>query len=154
MHSLVIDPMTFEMVAVPLRDHSIAASLAHEPHALVNVSVGVDHTAFSMWLIVQPQPIISVPVLVEHRASSRLLIVQPIARVLSPHSIKLLTHILLLLILALINPVGALARSLVLFPAAFVLITVPVILHAKSTLLVVLPIANVSLICHPSLFLQ
>ena len=46
--SLIIDPVAFEMVSTTFGQHSVAASLPHVPHPFVDISIGVDHSSFSM----------------------------------------------------------------------------------------------------------
>ena len=46
--SFIIDPMSFKMISDSLGKDPIATSLAHIPHPLINISVGVDHPALAM----------------------------------------------------------------------------------------------------------
>ena len=136
--ALVVDPVPLEVVPASLGEHSVATALAHVPHALVDVAVGVDHPALAVGLAVHPHAVVSVTVLVEHSPSALLGVVLPVAGVLAAE-----------LVLGVGHPEGALAVSLVATPAALVLIAVGVVLYPEAVLLVVLPVADVLVGPHP-----
>jgi len=136
--ALVVDPVPLEVVAAAFGEHSVAAALAHVPHALVDVAVGVDHPALAVGLAVHPHAVVSVAVPVEHGASALLGVVLPVAGVLAAQ-----------LVLGVGHPEGALAVALVASPAALVLVAVGVVLYPEAVLLVVLPVADVLVRPHP-----
>lgn len=49
--SHVVHPMTLEMVPAPFRQHAVSASLPHEPHPFIHVSVGEYHSSLPMGLV-------------------------------------------------------------------------------------------------------
>lgn len=126
------------MIPTPLGEHAVPTPLAHTPHALIDVPVGVDHSALAVRLIVEPQPIIPIAGLIEHGAPALLPILFPVARVLPPE-----------LIFAVGHPQRALAVPLILDPPALVLISILVVLDAEALLLVVSPVADVLVAANP-----
>jgi hypothetical protein len=46
--------MTLKMVAIPFGDNTVTAPLPHEPHAFVDITIGVDHPPLTMWFVIEP----------------------------------------------------------------------------------------------------
>ena len=136
--SLVLNPVTFEVVAVPFGEDSVAGTTGHIPEAFVDISVVVDHSSLPMRLVVEPHPVIAVAVAVEHSASPVPPVVLIVARVLASQ--------LPLLSLLLIFPQSSLSVSHVLLPHPLVSIFVIISHHTKSILTILFPVSNVFLI--------
>lgn len=128
----VVDPVAFEVISVPLGEHSVAVAFALVPLSLIDVLVGVDHSALALWHSGDPVAVVSVSILVEEGAAAVLLIFIPVSRVLTTQ------------LACLVAPVGSLTVALVSLPQSFVLVAVIVELNAESVLLVLLPISDVS----------
>lgn len=112
------------------------------PLSLVDVLVGVDHSALSLRHARDPVAVVSVAVLVEEGTAAVLLVFVPVACILASQ------------LAGLIAPVGTLPVSLVSLPQSLVLVAVVVELNAESVLLVLLPVADVSGCVHPLLALD
>jgi hypothetical protein len=138
----VVDPVTFEMVAVSLRKDTVTVALALVPLTFVDVLVGVNHTAFTLGESVDPVAIVSIATLVKEGTSAVLLVFVPVTGVLSA---KLVTLVL---------PVGSLSVALVKGPHTFVLVSVLVELDTEAFLAVVTPVSNVLLRRLPDLALD
>ena len=136
--SFIIDPMPFKMISDSLGEDPIATSLAHIPHSLIDISVGVNHPALTMGKVVHPHPIVPISSFVEHGASALLGIAIPVASVLPPKFVLGISH-----------PVGPLAMPLVLGPASLIFIAISVVLNSKTFLLVVFPIPHVFVRARP-----
>lgn len=134
----IINPVAFEMVAAPLGENPISTPLAHTPHALIDIPIGVNHPALSMGLIIKPEPIIAIPGLIEHGPPTLLPILLPVPCVFPPE-----------LILSVGNPERALSMPLILDPTSLILIAILVVLNAEALLFVVLPVADVFVAADP-----
>ncbi len=130
--SFVINPMAFKVISASLCEHPIPASVAHIPHSLVNISVGVYHSPFAMRQIIHPHAIITIARLVKHSTSSLLWIILPISSILPPQ-----------LILSISYPVCSLPMPFVLIPASLILISVWIVLYSKPLFLIVFPVTYV-----------
>ena len=130
--TLIFNPVSFEVIAVSLREHTIAVSLALVPLAFIDVLVRVDHTAFTLGKPVDPVTVVTITILVEERTAAMLFVFVPVAGVLATQFVIF------------ISPVSALAVSFVNRPLAFVFIAVLVMLDSESFLAVVAPLSNVA----------
>ena len=126
------------MISDSLGKHPIATSLAHIPHPLIDISVGVNHPALAMGKVVHPHSVVPISSFVEHGASALLGIAIPVASVLPPKFVLGISH-----------PVGPLAMPLVLGPASLIFIAISVVLNSKTFLLVVFPIPHVFVRARP-----
>ena len=130
--SLVVDPVPLEVVSASLGENSVSTALAHIPHALVDISIGVDHTPLAVRKAIHPHAIIPIASLVEHGSSALLGVALPIPSILPPQ-----------LVFGVGNPEGALAVPLVFAPSPLILIPVGVILNPEAILLIILPVPHV-----------
>ena len=137
--ALVANPVTFEVITITFREHTISVALSLVPLALVNVFVRVDHAAFALRQSIHPVTVISVAILVEESASAMLLIFVPVTCVLSAQ------------LSTLVLPVGSLSVALVDSPHTLVLVPILVELDAEAFLAIVTPVADVLLTCLPHL---
>lgn len=58
--SHIINPMAFKMVSTSFSENSIAAPFSHEPHSLINISIRINHSSFSVRFTIHPHTIISI----------------------------------------------------------------------------------------------
>lgn len=82
--ALIINPLTFKVVAIAPGQLAESGLLAFEPEALVHVAVGVDHSAFAVGQVVQPIAIVAVPVHEVLCAAAVLVIVGPVSGIFFP----------------------------------------------------------------------
>jgi len=129
--TLVIDPMTFEVISISFGKHAVTVTLSLVPLTLINVLVRVDHATLTLRHSIDPVAVVTVPILVEEGATAVLLVLEPVASVLTSEFFGLHT------------PVGALAVALVQRPHAFVLVSALVVLNSESFLAIVAPVADV-----------
>ena len=125
--------MALKVVAVTLREHTVAIALALVPLTLVDVFVGVDHATFALGEPIDPVAVVAVAIFVEERAATVLFVLVPVASVLPPQFI------------AFLFPVGALAVTFVDGPHTFIFVAVRVELDAEALLAVVTPVPDVLL---------
>lgn len=102
------------------------------PLTLIDVFIRIDHSSIALGVPAYPEPIVPVSIRAEQGTPPVSFIFNPIACVLS---LELAADVL---------PVGALAMAFVVFPHAFVLISVFVDLDSEFLLLVVFPVSDVT----------
>lgn len=124
--------MTFEMVAVSLGEDSVAIPLTLVPLALVNVSIGVNHSSLALRHSVNPIPVVPITILEKERSSTMFLVLKPVSSILSPE------------LAALAPPIGALSMLLIHGPHTLILVPLGVKLDAEALLAVVAPVPNVA----------
>lgn len=130
--SLIIDPMTFEMISTTLGKHSISASFSHVPHTFIDISVRVYHSSLSVRKVVHPHTIIPISRFIEHSASALFWVIFPVSSVLSSE-----------FVLGISYPICTLTMTFVLGPSSFVLISVGIILNTETFFLIVFPVTNI-----------
>jgi len=123
--------VTLEMVSVSLGKYTVAIALSLVPLTLVNVFVGVDHTAFTLRHTIDPVTVITVAIFVEECASAVLLVFKPIASVFTSQ------------LFGFHAPVSTLSMTLVKTPHTFVLVTRLVVLDAETFLAVIAPVSDI-----------
>ncbi len=80
----IINPMAFKMITASLSKYAISTSLGLKPHALIDITIFINHSAFAMWHTIHPHTIITISRFIEHGASALLTVMIPITCVLSP----------------------------------------------------------------------
>jgi hypothetical protein len=129
--SLIVDPVTFEVVSVSLRQNTVTITLSLVPLTFINIFVGVNHTTLALGHTIDPVTVVTVSILVEEGASAVLLILEPITGVLTSE------------LLGLHTPVGTLTMTLIKAPHAFILVTRLIVLNTEALLAVIAPVAHV-----------
>lgn len=119
------------MIAIALSHYAVTVSFRLVPLALIDVFVGVNHPALALGHSVNPVAIVAVPVFVEKSSTSVFFVFEPIAGILTSQ------------LFVFVFPISSLAMTLVNRPHALVLVTVLVVLDAKTFFAIVSPVANI-----------
>ena len=130
------------MVAISFGQNSVAISFALVPLALVNVSIGVNHSSLALRHSINPITIVSITILEKKGSSSVLLVLEPVSCILSPE------------FAALTSPIGALAMLFIHGPHTLILVALGIELDAKALLAVVTPVSDVATGALPHLALN
>ena len=136
--SHIIHPMAFKMIPTTFGKHTIPTSLSHKPHPFINITIWVNHSAFSVRLTIHPHAIVTISWFKKHRSSSFFLIIFPIACILSSQFIFRVTY-----------PKCALAMPFVIAPPSFIFITILIVLNTKSVFFIIFPITYIFMWSYP-----
>lgn len=127
----VVDPMSFEVVAIALGHNTVTVSFRFVPLAFIDIFVGVYHSALTLGHSVHPVTIVTVTIFVEECSASVLLTFEPVASILTSY------------LFVLILPVSSLAVALINWPHAFVLVSVLIVLDAEAFLAIITPVSDI-----------
>ena len=81
--SLIVYPVAFKVISISLGKHPITVALALMPLTFIDVFVGIDDSSFSLRIAHDPEAIVSVSILVEEGASAMAFIFHPVSSILS-----------------------------------------------------------------------
>jgi len=130
--ALTVDPMSFKVISVPLRQNTITVALSLVPLTFVDILVRVDHPAFSLGMPVYPVSVVAVAIRIEEGAAAMSAIFIPVASILAAELSRV------------ISPESTLSVFLIDGPHSFIFVSVLVILDTEAFLAVVAPVSDVA----------